>query len=100
MKYKLIAIDLDGTLLNSQGEIDTQTQQIIRSVAATTHIILTTGRHHTTVAYYHQLLQLTTPSICCNGSYVYQFDNQQISFAELSTNSKRRILFLIPSLLI
>ncbi len=82
MKYKLIAIDLDGTLLNSQGEIDTQTQQIIRSIASTTNIILTTGRHHTTVAYYHQLLQLNTPAICCNGSYVYQFENQQITFAE------------------
>lgn len=42
---KLIALDMDGTLLNNQGEISPKTQTAIRKAAAAgIHIIISTGR--------------------------------------------------------
>lgn len=42
---KLIALDMDGTLLNNQGQISPETQNAIRkATAAGIHIVISTGR--------------------------------------------------------
>lgn len=74
MNYKVIAFDLDGTLLNSQGQILQSSKRAIEQARAKgVKVVLVTGRHHTaTRPYYHQL-GLDTPMICCNGTYIYDF---------------------------
>lgn len=45
MKYKLIALDVDGTLLNDNHELTEQTKQTIQEVSRTgAEIVLCTGR--------------------------------------------------------
>ena len=41
-------------------------------------MIVVTGRHHTAARPYYEELELDTPAICCNGTYIYDFHNQQI----------------------
>ncbi|PJG84021.1 pyridoxal phosphatase [Caviibacterium pharyngocola] len=72
MTYQVVAFDLDGTLLNSQGQILPSSKQAIRRlVEKGIKVVLVTGRHHTAARPYHYELQLDTPIICCNGTYLY-----------------------------
>ena len=74
MIYRLIALDLDGTLLNSQLEIREDSIASIRQADALgIKVLIVTGRHHTAARYYWHQLGINTPAICCNGAYVYDF---------------------------
>lgn len=69
MKYQVIAFDLDGTLLNRQGQILPTSKKIIQHcLDKGLKVMLVTGRHHTAAYPYYHELNLTTPMICCNGT--------------------------------
>ncbi len=69
MKYRVVAFDLDGTLLNSKGEILPSSIEAINSARERgAKVVLVTGRHHTAVKPYYHQLQLDTPIICCSGT--------------------------------
>lgn len=96
MKYKVIAFDLDGTLLNSEGKILSSSKKIIQTcLNKGIKIILVTGRHHTAAYPYYHELNLDTPMICCNGTYIYQPATNQILCANpLSLSQAKTILNL------
>lgn len=72
MDYQVIAFDLDGTLLNSEGKILAENINAIQYAKQKgIKVVLVTGRHHTAVLPYYYQLELNTPIICCNGTYVY-----------------------------
>lgn len=74
MQYDLLALDLDGTTLSSEGVVLPSTRAAIERVrAAGVEVVLVTGRHHVATRPYHADLGLETPVICCNGCYVYDF---------------------------
>ena len=74
MKYRLVALDLDGTLLDSRLQIRPQTIETLQRVRETgVQVMIVTGRHHTAVYPYWHQLNLELPAICCNGTYVYDF---------------------------
>ncbi len=77
MKYRLVALDLDGTLLDSSLQIRLQTIDALQRVRQQgVQVMIVTGRHHTAAhAYWHQL-DLELPAICCNGTYIYDFRQQ------------------------
>ncbi|AHG84203.1 hydrolase [Bibersteinia trehalosi USDA-ARS-USMARC-189] len=79
MSYKAIAFDLDGTLLSSQATILDSSKQAIKAAQAKgLKIFIVTGRHHTAVRPYYAELGLDTPVVCCNGTYLYDFKNDQV----------------------
>ncbi|MED9092013.1 Cof-type HAD-IIB family hydrolase [Escherichia marmotae] len=79
MICRLIALDLDGTLLNSKKMIFPASVSALQSAQqAGVKIILATGRSHSEALPYYQQLQLTEPMICCNGSYLYHPHLRQI----------------------
>ncbi|NBI12420.1 pyridoxal phosphatase [[Haemophilus] felis] len=94
MKYKVIAFDLDGTLLNSQGRILASSKNAIQHcIDKGMKVILVTGRHHTAAYPYYHELNLDSPMICCNGTYIYQpKDNQILSANPLSLEQAKTIL--------
>lgn len=69
--YKVLALDLDGTVLNSRHAISSPLRDTINSLQESIHVVLVTGRHHTAAMPYHYELGLNTPMICCNGTYVF-----------------------------
>lgn len=74
MKYRLVALDLDGTLLNSHMQIQPETIEALRRVREMgVQVMVVTGRHHVAVFPYWDQLQLDLPAVCCNGAYVYDF---------------------------
>lgn len=96
MKYQVIAFDLDGTLLNSQGQILTSNKIMIqRCIDKGLKVILVTGRHHTAAYPYYHELNLTTPMICCNGTYMYQPQTDTVLAANpLSLEQSRQVIQL------
>lgn len=56
MAYQVIAFDLDGTLLNSQGNILPASKRAIQQAREQgINVVFVTGRHHTAVKpYYHE----------------------------------------------
>lgn len=71
MNYKLIAIDMDGTLLTPELDISKKTIDIVRKVIEKQVIItLSTGRMYLAAIPFANMLQLDVPLITCNGALI------------------------------
>lgn len=82
MTIKALAFDLDGTLLNAKGQILESSKKAIQQAREKgITVFLVSGRHHTAMKPYYHELQLDTPMICCNGTYLYNPKNNEVSFA-------------------
>lgn len=94
MSYKLIATDMDGTLLNSQNKItDRNKEAILEALEAGVKVILCTGRIFTSALYYAKSLELDTPIIACNGAYIAEQDKSKIIYEEpISLETFRKIV--------
>lgn len=94
MDYNVVAFDLDGTLLNSQGNILPENKAAIQAAMAQgVKIILVTGRHHTAVKPYYRELGLNTPIICCNGTYMYDVETDSMPFANPLSKQQAQLIF-------
>ncbi|MGR5177390.1 Cof-type HAD-IIB family hydrolase [Vibrio mediterranei] len=76
--YKLLALDLDGTVLNSEHTISLELVEVIQQIAVNTHVVIVTGRHHVAAKPYYDQLGLSTPIICCNGTYIFDYQNDSV----------------------
>ncbi|UJF31571.1 Cof-type HAD-IIB family hydrolase [Paenibacillus hexagrammi] len=77
MTYKLIALDVDGTLLNDEHRLTEQTIQTIREVhEAGSHIVLCTGRAPASTVPILQELGLEGTMITHNGAVTVQADER------------------------
>lgn len=81
--YKLVALDLDGTLLNSKKEISTYNMKVIKKLEDSgIRIVLATGRTFTAAYHYYLELGLNTPIISCNGGFIYNPKNDEVIFGK------------------
>ncbi|MGE1113433.1 Cof-type HAD-IIB family hydrolase [Priestia megaterium] len=71
-EFKLIALDMDGTLLNNQQEISKENREAIaKAQEQGVHVVLSTGRSLLTCREYAQSLQLSSYLITVNGSEIW-----------------------------
>ena len=71
-KKFLIAIDLDGTLLNKKSKVSLSNKLFLRKLERQGHIIvLASGRPSRAVKYFRDYIGLHTPIICYNGAYCF-----------------------------
>ena len=69
MEYKLVAVDMDGTLLTPQLEISKETIETINKVIEKGVIFtLSTGRMYLAALPFANMLNLDVPIITCNGA--------------------------------
>ncbi|WP_373893412.1 Cof-type HAD-IIB family hydrolase [Virgibacillus sp. CBA3643] len=74
-QIKLIALDMDGTLLDNELEVSEPTQAVIaKALASDIHVVLSTGRSLETCYPYAELLNLTSYLITSNGGEIYTVD--------------------------
>ncbi len=74
MRFDLIALDLDGTLLNTREEVSARNRRAIRSALdAGIRIVLVTGRGVDTPIRISRELSLNLPIICCHGALTKDF---------------------------
>ncbi len=69
--YQLIAIDVDGTLLNAAHELSPRVRRAVRAVRGQgVHVALATGKLLRSVAGLVEALDLDGPQITCNGAAI------------------------------
>ncbi len=96
MNYRLLALDLDGTLLDDNLQIRRDSIEAINRVRAQgVQVMLVTGRHHVTAYPYWHELGLSLPAICCNGVYVYDFQQQRPLAKNPMTRPEARALLAL-----
>ena len=83
MPFRMIALDLDGTVLDREGRIRPRTVEALDAARARgLEVVLVTGRHHSVARPYYEELGLEGPTICCNGTYVYDFPASRVLSGE------------------
>ena len=71
-KYQLLAMDMDGTLLNEQSEISSENERWIKwAVAQGITVCLATGRGYQSALPFARQLGLESPMVLVNGSEVW-----------------------------
>jgi Cof subfamily protein (haloacid dehalogenase superfamily) len=102
MRPVLVATDLDGTLVRSDGTISARTVEVLSGISAGgTHIVLVTGRPVRWMSTVYDQLPLPLPAVCANGAVVYDPVSDEVLRAdplapELLTQICRRLREILP----
>lgn len=80
-KLKVIVFDLDGTLLNSKGEIGEETIKNIKTLEDMgVHFTFASGRLHSSLSSYAEQLEISIPLISLDGSMIKDHPGGKILF--------------------
>ena len=94
MKYKLVAIDLDGTLLDSHGEVSEENKQAIKKLKDQgAEIVITSGRMSSSIKEIAEEIGANKYFISGNGSMIYDIEQNKIIYN--NTLSKEKVLKII-----
>ncbi|CAG7839679.1 HAD family hydrolase [Clostridium novyi B str. ATCC 27606] len=84
MTYKLICLDMDGTLLNNNKKISDRTKEAIKKAHKKgVKIAISTGRIFTSAKYYAHILGISAPIIASNGAYIREKDKNEIIYKSI-----------------
>lgn len=84
MSYKLICIDMDGTLLNSNNEISKRNLEAIKKASEMgVQVAISTGRLFVSANYYADLIGVKTPIIASNGAYIRDKNTDKVIYRSL-----------------
>lgn len=87
--YKLVAIDLDGTLLNSYGEVSNKNKEAIqKSMEKNVEIVLASGRPIMSVKNLANEIGCNNYIICGNGTITYDIQNEEVIYNRFLEKSK------------
>ncbi|BBB90881.1 MAG TPA: Cof-type HAD-IIB family hydrolase [Methylomusa anaerophila] len=82
MAYKLVCIDVDGTLLNKKHKVTERTKEtILKAHKLGIHIVISTGRMYTDAEYYSNLIGVKSPVIASNGAFIK--DNNKVIYKNI-----------------
>ena len=80
-EYKLICIDLDGTLLGDRSALSQYNIDAINKARAEGAIVcIASGRPYCQIAQYMAMIGLDTPLVACNGAHVFDPKTQTFWF--------------------
>ena len=84
MAYKLICIDVDGTLLNTKHKITKETKEILlQAHHRGIHIVISTGRMYTDAEYYSNLIGVNSPVIASNGAFIKEKAHDKVIYKNI-----------------
>ncbi|QIQ41094.1 MAG: Cof-type HAD-IIB family hydrolase [Buchnera aphidicola (Aphis urticata)] len=93
--YRIITVDLDGTLLSPKNKITKYTKKIIKLlINKGLYIIFASGRHHLDMMHIRDKLNIRIFMITSNGAKVYDLDNTLIFENDLNTDIVRKLISL------
>lgn len=97
MRYQLLAVDIDGTLVNSRDELTPATREAIgRATAAGIHVVLATGRRYARSRQFVQSLGLDVPLVTASGALVKDpITHKTLYRAEFDPRALRALLRLL-----
>jgi HAD-superfamily hydrolase, subfamily IIB len=79
LKYKIIAVDMDGTLLNDDKHIaDYNLTMIDKAVRLGVKFVIASGRIPAGLKFYEATVSKNQPMICCNGAIILDENKNDI----------------------
>lgn len=79
--YKLVCIDVDGTLLTSRKSVTRKTKDVLKKANNMgVHIVINTGRFLSSADYYSQFLGVKSPVAALNGSVILEKSGNKIMY--------------------
>ncbi|GGA65843.1 Cof-type HAD-IIB family hydrolase [Ornithinibacillus halotolerans] len=89
---KLIATDMDGTLLNENGKISEENcAAILRAIDHGVHVVIATGRSYEAAMEPLQEVGLVLPIISLNGAMVYNQESELLDNIPMNSNICKEI---------
>lgn len=99
MKYKLIAVDMDGTLLNDLSEITQRNLEVIEKARQKGVMFsISTGRPIQGIKKFNHILKLDCPVIAYNGAMLANPNTNEIIFEKSLDNDAARKIWNIGKL--
>lgn len=90
--YRLIALDLDGTLLNSAMKVsDTNSEALRRAMESGVQVVLATSRWWALAKRTADRLGIETPMICSNGAEARYPDGREVLHLALDAEATRAV---------
>ena len=87
--YKLVAIDLDGTMLNSYGMVTENTKKIIKdTISKGTEVIIASGRPIDSIKTIAKEIGSENYFIAGNGALVYDIKKDEVIYEKFMTKQK------------
>lgn len=92
-KYRMLALDLDGTLLNSAMRLSDANAEALRTVTERgVSVVLATSRWYALAKRTADRLGLTTPIVCSNGAEVRAIDGSELLHLPLDAEAAREVV--------
>ena len=92
--YKLVVIDLDGTMLNSYGVVTNETKEVIKKVEKQgVEVVIASGRPIDSIKEIAKEIESKNYFIAGNGAIIYDIKNDEIIYEK--TLSKEKVLEII-----
>lgn len=84
MKYKMIAMDMDGTLLTTDKAVSPRNKEALRKAANLgIKLVVCTGRIFTSARIYADLIGTEAPIIAANGGYIREKDRDEVIYMKV-----------------
>lgn len=81
MKYKLVCIDMDGTLLNSKHKVSSASKEaLIKAHNKGVKIVISTGRMYSDAEFFSNLIGVKAPVIALNGAFIKGKDESEVIY--------------------
>jgi len=96
MSYKLVCIDMDGTLLDSKKNVSQRNLEAIeKSHKLGVKIAICTGRIFTSAKYYGEIIGVKAPIIASNGAYIREKDRDEVIYKSVLGYENCKIIFSV-----
>jgi Cof subfamily protein (haloacid dehalogenase superfamily) len=94
MRYRLLALDVDGTLLDSAHQLRPRVVAAVRGAAAAgMTVVLATGKQVRSIRPLLAMLGVSGPQICLNGAAVMESERAEpLAFAPLAEAARRAVI--------
>ncbi len=98
-RYRMLAIDIDGTLVNSQNELTESTRAaVLRAKQAGIEIVLATGRRYSRALPLVEPLELNVPLVTASGALIKRAcDHQTLFCAQFNDGALARCLEIVSA---
>lgn len=94
--YKLVCIDMDGTLLDKNHEVSEENKKALKKATELgVNVAISTGRVFASARIYAKITGIKAPLICSNGSYVRDKDSDNVIFKSMLNKNALNIIYNI-----
>jgi Cof subfamily protein (haloacid dehalogenase superfamily) len=95
--FKMVCLDIDGTLLNSKHQITAKTKEVLKVVAKVKNIpvVLVSARMPKGIIFLQEELEICEPIICYSGSLILDKKRNGLSSQSIDTDSAKKLHKLV-----